>query len=174
MNIMDEDVLRIRVNRRATGYVRECYADFGWEAVKEKTSRFTKSLCVWYRRPHFIPNKDELQLLQVRLESALNNTGKILVDKHKRAFWYGVLFAVAAILFFTEAGLMFAFYRGATAIALGCVSVLFGFLSLFVGRLFSRRIYLEDCKESKRLLAEQFKIMRELRARALELREVKK
>jgi len=174
VNIMEEDVLRIRVNRRATGYVRECYADFGWETVKEKTSRFTKSLCVWYRRPHFIPHKDELQLLQVRLESALNNTGKILVGRRTRAFLYGLLFALAAVLFFVGAGLLFSFYRGGLAIVFGCISVFFGLAACVAGKIISQKAYRADVRESKILLAEQFEVMYKLRARALELRGVKK
>ncbi len=54
----------------------KCYDALGWECVEKKTVRGGR-VQINYRRPHRVENKDELQLLQVYLEAALNEEGKM-------------------------------------------------------------------------------------------------
>jgi len=54
----------------------KCYDALGWECVGKKNVRGGR-VQINYRRPHRVENKDELQLLQVYLEAALNEEGKL-------------------------------------------------------------------------------------------------
>ena len=72
------DRLFVTVKLNKLDELEECYRALGWECVDSRDdSVYRGRVHLVYRRPHRIENKDKLQLLQVYLESALNDEGRL-------------------------------------------------------------------------------------------------
>ncbi len=86
MNIFDSDFISIKGKKQAAEHIIGCYGKFGWKLVEQKDDKIYGDVThMTFMRPHFIKNKDELQLLQVRLEIAYNNMGKFSAKCKTRA-----------------------------------------------------------------------------------------
>lgn len=72
------DRLFVAVKLNKSEELGRCYRALGWECVERRDDKIYRGrVHLTYRRPHRIENKDELQLLQVYLESALNDEGRL-------------------------------------------------------------------------------------------------
>lgn len=77
MDLFDNDYINLKAKKQAAEHLISCYADFGWSLTERKDDKiYGDTVHMTFTRPHIIENKDELQLLQVRLDIAFNNTGK--------------------------------------------------------------------------------------------------
>lgn len=98
--LMDEnerDKITVSVKNPAAENAKHCYAAFGWTLEQDaEDDKYGDVRTLHFSRPHFLPHKDELQLLQVRLEIALNNVGFYDAKKNSRATVCGLLFAFLA------------------------------------------------------------------------------
>ncbi len=74
--IGEYDNLYVAVRSDKTEDIIYYYRTFGWEKVNEGRRKINL-VDMSFRRPHRIENKDELQLLQVYLETALNTVGRL-------------------------------------------------------------------------------------------------
>lgn len=100
MELFENDYISITGKRAAAEHIEKCYGDFGW-SVKEKSDDklYDDTVHMTFSRPHDIPHKDELQLLQVRLEIAFNKTGKYKERKKFGALISLNFYLIAAIIF---------------------------------------------------------------------------
>ncbi|MCD8295139.1 MAG: hypothetical protein LUE27_07865 [Clostridia bacterium] len=76
-DLEEYDHIYVTVRRDKLKDLKVCYEQFGWEEVEcQEHKVYDNLLDMTFRRPHKIADKDELQLLQVHLEEALNAVGK--------------------------------------------------------------------------------------------------
>ena len=77
MELFEKDFIKVKSKREAAEHLERCYGDFGWSLTEKKDDKlYYDTVHMAFSRPHGMPYKDELQLLQVRLELAFNKTGK--------------------------------------------------------------------------------------------------
>ncbi|MGN0814741.1 MAG: pilin [Candidatus Coproplasma sp.] len=95
-DIKNYDYLTISVKSAQLKRILDCYYSLGWSEVKCVDDReYYDMKYITLRRPHKIPNKDRLQLLQVRMETSVNTISSVNARKHQRS---GITFAVMQIL----------------------------------------------------------------------------
>jgi len=71
------------------------YAEFGWrEYERYEDKRYIDLVHLTLVRPHRIPNKDKLQLLQVRLEFEVNSLARERRNKHSGSLIVGLTLLV--------------------------------------------------------------------------------
>lgn len=77
--VIDEfDYIYVTVKSVTADKITKGYETLGWECVKKEVhSRYFDELNLTFRRPHLIEHKDERQLIQVYLESAVNGLGRL-------------------------------------------------------------------------------------------------
>ncbi|MDE6356072.1 MAG: hypothetical protein K2L67_02400 [Clostridia bacterium] len=72
------DRLFVAVKLNKLEELERCYRALGWEREEKRDDKLHRGrVHLVYRRPHRIGNKDKLQLLQVYLEAALNDEGRL-------------------------------------------------------------------------------------------------
>ncbi|MGN0818066.1 MAG: hypothetical protein ACI4L9_03760 [Candidatus Coproplasma sp.] len=90
------DYLTVSVKSAQLENILECYYALGWREVKREDDRdYYDMKYIALRRPHKIPNKDRLQLLQVRMETGVNTISSVHARRHQKS---GV--ACSVMLFF--------------------------------------------------------------------------
>ena len=128
--IFENDTISVKSKRSASEHIIRCYSDFGWTLGKKEDDKLYDNIIhLTFTRPHFIVNRDELQLLQVRLEIAYNAMGRLSAKIPRRAVLFGILFGVLALCYIALGVLMF-------ALVSGTVPVIFGVLSCAVATVF--------------------------------------
>lgn len=142
----ERDTVFVNLNGSAAEHVKECYGDLGWQVNGERSKKRRKSsVQVEFCRPHSIPDKDELILLQVRLDVTLNAIGKIAKSRRRRAAATGVCLGLAALLFIGLGAVIICMFSGAVAAVLGGLSCLFGVITAIFGGISAAKIYRLDC-----------------------------
>ena len=97
------DYLSVSVKSDQLSRILQCYRVLGWTEVKtEDDKRYYDMSYVRLRRPHKIPNKDRLQYLQVRMESAINSLVEIVGRAHVKST---AVISVLVIIFLVCTGL---------------------------------------------------------------------
>lgn len=172
MNTFETDTIYVNLNSGAAESVKQYYADLGWQVSGERKKRLRKNFIqVAFSRPHGIADKDELLLLQVRLDIALNRMGKISAGRKSRAVWAGTCLGLAALVFFLQGALLFTLFTVGTATAVfGGLALLFGVMTAVSGGVIAAKLYRADgiiCAEE---VFEQLEIIRDIRVRARGLR----
>lgn len=127
------DYLSVTVKKDALSYLAPFYLALGWQIIgREEHRRYSNELNLTFRRPHRIENKDDLQLLQIYIETSVNQLGKYAVTRHPRTTVFGALSGVLC-LSLTVVGLVLAlafgypqtdsasFIWGITAASLGVI-----------------------------------------------------
>lgn len=106
---VEYDNLNVAVRRDKVHDLMRYYRALGWEntAVREYGSS-GRLLDMSFRRPHFIAQRDQLQLLQVYLETALNTEGWLERMPRPKTFFF-CLFGGLLSLALIAAGLSFVF-----------------------------------------------------------------
>lgn len=155
MDTMDKDTVCVNLNSLAAEQVKQCYGELGWQVCGERKKKFNKNVVqVKFCRPHFINFKDELLLLQVRIDIEFNQMGKIAANRLRRSALSGAAFGAVSLLFFAWSALLFTvFSSGAASVILAAAACLFGVCSAVAGGLFSYKFFKVDTVESERLIA---------------------
>ena len=111
MKFMKNDTIQVAIKKQARNYVLRYYAAFGWEFVEEKEdTRYEDTAHLSFERPHYIDNKDDLHLLQAKLEIAMNKAGKYESRKNTRATIFGIMTGLLAAGFMAG-GVCYCFVR---------------------------------------------------------------
>lgn len=106
----DYDYIALDVKRAKAERFRRSCEHFGWEQIgRTADRRYADVVHLRFRRPHDVPAKDALQLLQVRLELAWNAVGRA-----ESALSARTLAALLCLLLFAALSLA----AGATLLAL--------------------------------------------------------
>ncbi len=135
------DYLSVSVKSDQLERILTCYRALGWREEKMEDDRqYYNMKYVRLRRPHKIENKDRLQYLQVRMESAINSLSRINSRKHMKSHAF---IAVATIIFLGLVALglwltlafdqpvwrIFGWWvSGASAALMACAVILFVFM----------------------------------------------
>ncbi len=169
MDLFDNDFLSVTGKRQASEHVIKRYGDFGWKLIEKKDDRFYgDTVHMSFRRPHFIKNKDELQLLQVRLEIAYNNTGKLARKINTRAALSVIATTLVAAAFIV--GGVFMILNGVLLpIIFGSMACAFGLAAAAFGGICAKRIRKKDKAKYGRLIDAEVEKIEELCRRAREL-----
>lgn len=127
----DYDKLYVTVKADRLDELTSYYGRLGWERVEVKEHKiYLDELNLAFRRPHFVEHKDELQLMQVYLDEALNGLAKMRARPCPYSTAFCVIFSllsVAAII----TGLCLALVRGGNWFYGGlCISACGGALAL--------------------------------------------
>lgn len=96
-DIINFDYLTVIIKKEKQAEVLENYACFGWELVNTKDINSENVYEIDLKRPHKLNNKDELQYLQVNMESELNKLGKLETDKHSKSTIIGIITGIIGI-----------------------------------------------------------------------------
>lgn len=85
------DYLCVTVKREALAYLESFYLALGYETIEEEEHRiYFNEINVTFRRPHKVKNKDRLQLLQIYIESLVNDFGKYSSRRRPHALAFGI------------------------------------------------------------------------------------
>ena len=127
-DIYNYDYISMSISSDREEEVLSEYKCFAWE-LYERKQRGKKSVLVVLRRPHNIPDKDRLQLLQINMEKAQDDVIKYSKRRHtfvKLFAMYMLGFGLAGILF----GLSVAANGGNAAVII--IGTLFAMVGLAV------------------------------------------
>lgn len=172
MDIFDTDYIKVSGKIQAADHIIERYGDFGWTLTERKDDKLYCDVThMSFSRPHFIENKDELQLLQVRLEIAYNNTGKYTRKMSSRAVAIGNILGLIAILL-TVGGVLLLLTNGILPLVFGCIQCVLGVAAGVAGALIGYKIYKRDKKKYVPLIKAELENINSLCRRARELRGV--
>lgn len=94
------DYLAVSVKSDQLNRILQCYRALGWKEIKTEDDReYYNMKYVRLVRPHKIQNKDRLQYLQVRMESAINSLVEITNRAHMKSSFITSLMVIAAFAF---------------------------------------------------------------------------
>lgn len=173
MNIFEEDTIQIKSKKAAAEHIIKRYGDFGWKLIEDRDDDLyfdVKHLT--FTRPHFIGNRDDLQLLQVRLEIAYNNMGKFSHKKNVRASLFGSFFALLSLGLVAGGVCLLLLLKGLLPIIFGSVMCAAGVAAGIFCGLFTDRIYKKDKVKYACLIEKEVQRIEELCKRARALRGV--
>lgn len=93
-----DDKLSLAVKSEGAEQIRRAYAAFGWHADRVYADRRHSDVVRFdFSRPHKMPSKDRLQLLQVRFEVAVNYLGKADSRASMHAALIGFMLALVGL-----------------------------------------------------------------------------
>lgn len=128
------DYIEIIVKKNSADEIVYWYSRFLWKEYQRKEDkRYADVIHISFSRPHKIPSKDRLQLLQVYFENILNTKARLLESKHSKfkamicvAIFVAILglLGVGAFIFFIKSWLGY-LLAGATAILSTCIDIVF-------------------------------------------------
>lgn len=161
------DRIEIAVKRGELQRLLGYYELFGWRELERRDGAHLGSVVhVELLRPHKIPNKDKLQLLQVKMEATVNSMAIAKRNKHLSSLFAGLGLSLCAIALIAL-GLPLAF-AGRPALGIPLFSL--GAALSFAAPLVVRRLLLrEERRYSARYKAGVSEILRTLNA-AVKLR----
>jgi len=96
-DIVNFDYLTVIINKEKKADVLENYACFGWEVINLKDINNATAMEIEFKRPHKIKNKDDLQYIQVNMESELNKIGKLEINKHSKSTAFGIVLGIISL-----------------------------------------------------------------------------
>ncbi|MGN0960723.1 MAG: hypothetical protein ACI4PF_00820 [Christensenellales bacterium] len=155
MNKLDYDKLDIYVKREKQELIEDCYSKFGWKKLKvQDNARFDDVVDVSFEREHFIPHKDDLQLMQVHMEHYLNDIGVLENRKHAKSCIVGLcagLFFVAMLII----GILL-IAKTATTLSIigGIIIIAIGLTTLILSNIKIIKIYKRECIEFDKKMTE--------------------
>ena len=171
MSIFEEDTISVKSKKQAAEHIVRRYGDFGWTLTKKEDDRLYEDVThMTFTRPHFLENRDELQLLQVRLEIAYNNMGKLSSKSGLRTSLFSCLFALLSAALIAGGVALFLLLEGLLPIIFGALLCTVGVAAGVLGGLFSRRVYKKDKVKYGLLIQGQLETIEGLCKRARELR----
>lgn len=171
MNVFEEDTISVKSKKQAAEHIVRRYGDFGWTLTeKEEDSLYEDVTHMTFTRPHFIKNRDELQLLQVRLEIAYNNMGKLSSKSRLRTSLFSSLFALLCAALIAGGIAVILLLDGLLPIISGALLCAAGVAAGVLGGLVSHRVYKKDRQKYGLLIQGQLDTIDELCKKARELR----
>lgn len=94
-----EDSLVISVRKDKEWSIRQKYKKFGWVQYRMTDDSVYENIAhIYFKRPHDIAHKDELQLLQVNMETAVNRLSKAERYKNYKSMALGTAIALISSL----------------------------------------------------------------------------
>lgn len=170
MDLFDNDFITVTGKKQASEHIIKRYGDFGWKLTETKEDKlYGDILHMSFTRPHAIKNKDELQLLQVRLEIAYNNTGKLARKSSHRTLLLATL-TVLIVTAFIVGGVFMILNGGLLPIIFGSVACALGAVMALAGGISASRILKKDKAKYARLIDREAEKIDELCNRAKALR----
>lgn len=164
------DVINVTGNKQAAESIIQRYGDFGWKLTENRQDKlYADTVHMTFTRPHFIKNKDELQLLQVRLEIAYNNTGK-LAWKCRHCAALIVALVTLLVAAYIVGGVFLVLNGGLYPIIFGAVSFALGAALAASGGIYAGKIYKRDVKKYTVLIKKELDKIDGLCAQAKALR----
>ncbi len=172
MDLFESDYITVTGKINAADHIIANYRDFGWTLTERRDDKLYCDVThMSFTRPHFIENKDELQLMQVRLEIAYNTAGKYSHKTVSRAVSLGNLAGLIAILL-TVGGVLLMLSEALLSYIFGPVLCAVGVAEAVVGELIAYRVYKADKKKYSLLIKQESQKIESLCTRARELRGV--
>ena len=171
MSLLDNDLIRVNVKREVCERVIHYYNDFGWKLLEEKDDkRYFDLIHPTFVRPHYIDNKDDLCILQARLELAMNRIALHRGKIRSRATIFGGILGVLC-LFLSVGGLLsMIFSSGLSMMIFGVLMVIFGASMSAYTYFLIRRIYKKDSEKYQKLIDNERTIIKEYRDEARRIR----
>lgn len=144
------DYLYAAIKKRSSVRLKDCYGAFGWEVLsRAEDDRYDDVLNVAFRRPHAIEHKDELQLIQVYMESALNDLGKTERYAHKKTF-FAVLGACLFTMGLIAAGIcLLLFFNGTPSLICSVVAFSLAVSAAVTLGILSHKLYKREDEVAK-------------------------
>lgn len=171
MNLFEEDTISVQGKKQASEHIIKRYGDFGWQLTEKKDDKLYGDVVhMKFTRPHFIENKDELQLLQVRLEIAYNKTGKLARKSTARTAVLSTVSAILAAAFAAGGIVLILLLGGLIPLICGSVLCAVGAVIAVVGGIFSHRVYKKDKTKFALLIEKEVEKIENLCKCAKELR----
>jgi len=123
------DYITVSVKEEKYDPIISCYEKLGWERVKSREDAvYYNLMTVVFRRPHKIMKKDRLQLLQVWMETQINEISSASEGKHAGSTLMGFFLYLLYACMVISGALMLAmtvnpilFWVGIALIALGVI-----------------------------------------------------
>lgn len=130
------------------------YRAFGWEESERKDDdRYDDIVRITFVRPHRLPEKDRLQLLQVRMEKRLNEAAALKKNAHAVSVSAGLSAGLASAAAVAGGVLLAVYFSAPAVLAAGIVLALAGAAGgVWTGR-FVRRRYARETADCARRVA---------------------
>lgn len=94
------DSISLALKENESERILTYYEAFGWEIYEKREDiRYFDIIHIKLKRRHVIPNKDRLQLLQVKMEAAVNGFAIARKNKHTASVITGLTLGVFALAF---------------------------------------------------------------------------
>ncbi len=170
MSIIQNDRIGLIVKRSSAVHIIGCYGAFGWTAEDGCEGGDSGRVQLSFTRPHNIERKDELQLLQVRLEKSINETGKFSVRKMRRTLVFALSSLVFALACIACSVCFFMLFNGMPTVITGAVLCAEAILSVAFAIPFSLSLYKRDKLRYGRLLEREFESIERICMAAIALR----
>lgn len=128
------DTLDVTVRTDKAWELWDRYKKFGWvQYASTPDSTYDNLVHISFYRPHRIEHKDELQLLQVNMEMAINNLSKAERYKNLKSMACGSIIAIITAVFVLFGTLVPVFMYSATHLAFGIICGVLAVITLAVG-----------------------------------------
>lgn len=171
MNLFENDTILIKSKRQAAEHIIERYGDFGWTLTERKDDKVYENIVhLTFSRPHFLENKDELQLLQVKLEIAYNTMGRLSSKIPVRATLAGIFSGLLALGLAVGGVLLILFLEGLLSTVLGAILCAVAVAVVIFCVILARTFHKRDKEKYSRLIEGQVQKIDELCKRARSLR----
>ena len=135
------DYITVSVKEEKYDPVIRCYEKLGWERVKSREDAVYYNLVtVVFRRPHKIMKKDRLQLLQVWMESQINEISTAGAEKHAVSVSAGIILYLIYSALVVCGVLMATFAKTPTFVWIGVALAVLGvsFSAITIAPLYKR------------------------------------
>ena len=169
--IFENDTISVKSKKQAAEHIIERYNHFGWTLIEKKDDRLYENIThLTFTRPHFIENRDYLQLLQVRLEIAYNKMGRLSYCIPVRTALVASLLGLLAAGCIAGGVILLLLLDGLISVISGAVLCATGTVSGAICAVSAPRMYRKDRDKYSLLIDEQVQKIDELCKRATELR----
>lgn len=165
---LENDTISLMVDSYCLQEIKSYYQEFGWIVKEEKQDKyFHKAYHLVFIRNHFIPNKEKLQLLEVKFESNVHELNKLKFYEHSKSTITGLINGFIGLIAFVIGLLAFFDIFGEVNIAFPICLVILGSLIMLINPLMCTKIYKDETKlfdeEFIRLTTQRKNIIEETR-----------
>ena len=156
------DHLAVSVKSDQLNRILQCYRALGWTEVETADDRdYYNMKYVRLVRPHKIANKDRLQYLQVRMETAINSLVEINNRAHIKSTAAAVAFSLAALAFAALAVWLIVAFAGAPRVC-GYVFLGLAVAAVAMAAVICRRMRSRERAEATEMIIEKLRLTQSL------------
>lgn len=142
-----DDKLSVAIKADVAEEIKGAYCALGWELKEEyDDERYGDLVHMDFTRPHLVAEKDRLQLLQVRLEVAVNFLGRTRIYTRARSVAVGLFFGILGAAF-VVLGLLAAIKTNSVIFLAGGVALMSAGVSCWLIAAISGTMLLKKDKE---------------------------